>query len=410
MKKIILLFILIFSFSNTYAAWTWDTQDATEGSVNEDIIITKNESKENESTDVNKIYEDKKSELKDAEEDLKKYKEIEELENSKKEELPDYNWKIEEYDSKIKEIEKLKNDNSKLKEAEKEAYQKQIDALIKEKEKFKNENKEGEYNKKIDEKNNKIEEDNKKIDEKIENKKGDLKNSELNSLEDAKNQVKGKEQDVYDAKIDKAEVDLNSEDKEVAKDAAAILYDDWKKKYSENIDSINEKYDSQLKEQLENCSWSECSLIEKAIEEQRKKDINTENEKLAESREQLREKERAYANSAEWSADLTSFGFKISTSDLTPGQIWWNISWKDFDEKGNFVLGTIIQSLMMALWVLSVFIMTVGGGYIILNNGQDELLNKWKSIFMSWVYAMIIALSSYVVVAMVRFILYSNTN
>jgi len=82
--------------------------------------------------------------------------------------------------------------------------------------------------------------------------------------------------------------------------------------------------------------------------------------------------------------------------------------WSNTSEWANVLLGTIIQKLMVALGVLSVLIMTVGWGYIILYHGQDELLSKGKSIFMSWIIALVIALSSYMIVGLLRFILYNN--
>jgi hypothetical protein len=63
--------------------------------------------------------------------------------------------------------------------------------------------------------------------------------------------------------------------------------------------------------------------------------------------------------------------------------------------------------MMIALGSLSVLIMTIWGWYIIMHNWQDELLSKWKSIFMSWVYAMSVALSSYYIISIVRYLLYS---
>jgi hypothetical protein len=78
----------------------------------------------------------------------------------------------------------------------------------------------------------------------------------------------------------------------------------------------------------------------------------------------------------------------------------------DTKQNVNYALGTIIQTLMIALWSLALLIMTVGAGYIVLHHGQDELLSKWKSIFMSWVYALVVALSSYYLVAIFRYILF----
>lgn len=72
----------------------------------------------------------------------------------------------------------------------------------------------------------------------------------------------------------------------------------------------------------------------------------------------------------------------------------------------NYTLGTIIQKLMIALWVLAVLIMTVWAGYIIMYHGQDELLSKGKSIFMSGITSLVVALSSYYLVSILRYILY----
>lgn len=110
-------------------------------------------------------------------------------------------------------------------------------------------------------------------------------------------------------------------------------------------------------------------------------------------------------NSTFWNNDLTSSWFTINVSDISP---WIDSEWSDTEERINWLLWTIIQTMMIALWVLSVFIMTIWAWYIILHNWQDELLSKWKSIFMAWVYSMIIALSSYLIIYIVRQILYST--
>jgi hypothetical protein len=46
---------------------------------------------------------------------------------------------------------------------------------------------------------------------------------------------------------------------------------------------------------------------------------------------------------------------------------------------------------------------------MIFYHGQDELLSKGKSIFMSGLIALIVALASYYIVSLVRFILYSGS-
>ncbi|MDD2907854.1 MAG: hypothetical protein PHH98_04385 [Candidatus Gracilibacteria bacterium] len=105
------------------------------------------------------------------------------------------------------------------------------------------------------------------------------------------------------------------------------------------------------------------------------------------------------------SGDLTSSDFQINVDDISPGIVGQGSTTK---ERVNWLLGTFIQNMMIALGILSVFIMTIGSGYMILHNGQDELLSKGKSIFMSGVYAMIVALTSYYLIAIVSYLLYKN--
>ncbi len=97
--------------------------------------------------------------------------------------------------------------------------------------------------------------------------------------------------------------------------------------------------------------------------------------------------------------------FKINVWSVTPWNLW--MEWESIEERTNWVLGTIIQRMMIALWVLSVLMMTIWAWYIILNNWQDELLSKWKSIFMSWIYSILIALASYYLVAIIRYMLFA---
>lgn len=105
-----------------------------------------------------------------------------------------------------------------------------------------------------------------------------------------------------------------------------------------------------------------------------------------------------------WPDDLTSTDFIINVDSISP---WINSKWSNTTERVNWILWTLIQNMMIWLWILSVLIMTIWSGYIIFHNWQDELLSKGKSIFMSWVYAMIIALTSYYLISIVRYMLYS---
>lgn len=104
--------------------------------------------------------------------------------------------------------------------------------------------------------------------------------------------------------------------------------------------------------------------------------------------------------------DSSSFQIDVSSSGGILGWMWFTPE-GDTSQVINRTLGTIIQKLMVALWVLAVLIMTVWAGYIIMYHGQDELLSKGKSIFMAGITSLVVALSSYYLVSILRFILYN---
>jgi hypothetical protein len=83
-----------------------------------------------------------------------------------------------------------------------------------------------------------------------------------------------------------------------------------------------------------------------------------------------------------------------------------SLRWDDTTERTNNLLWVVIQNMMIALGAISILIMTVWAWYMVLHNWQDELLSKWKTIFMAGIYSMLVALGSYYLVALIRFILY----
>lgn len=119
------------------------------------------------------------------------------------------------------------------------------------------------------------------------------------------------------------------------------------------------------------------------------------------------EAKRAYDQSEESEWDIKSTGFKINVDSISP---WMDVQGGTAKENVNYALSTIIQTMMVLLWSAALLVMTIGAGYIVLHHGQDELLSKWKSIFMSWVYALIVALSSYYLIAIFRYILFQWNN
>jgi len=111
---------------------------------------------------------------------------------------------------------------------------------------------------------------------------------------------------------------------------------------------------------------------------------------------------------------LTETSFMLDTTSIfwpwKSKKNWnWDANWWTSKRAINGLLGTIIQKLMIALGTISLLIMSIWAGYIILYHGQDEYLSKWKWIFVAGLTSLVVALSSYLLVNLVRFILYSTT-
>jgi len=102
---------------------------------------------------------------------------------------------------------------------------------------------------------------------------------------------------------------------------------------------------------------------------------------------------------------LKDSSFMIETWKLWLG--WTEINtWWTAENTIEDWLEIIVNKMMIALWVLTLFIMTIGWWYMIFAHGQDDLLNKWKSIFTSWLIALVVALSSWIIMKIVISLLY----
>lgn len=112
-------------------------------------------------------------------------------------------------------------------------------------------------------------------------------------------------------------------------------------------------------------------------------------------------------NKLDESQNITSEKFTINTDIFS---VWWEQLKNSGDGTSkwliNSVLWEIIKKLMIVLWIISLFIMTIWAWYMILFHGQDEYLSKWKNIFIAWITSLVIALSSYYLVNLVWYILY----
>lgn len=105
-----------------------------------------------------------------------------------------------------------------------------------------------------------------------------------------------------------------------------------------------------------------------------------------------------------WEGKLKDSDFMINTNAFVP----WNKfnEWWFIKEKLQNWLWTIIQRLMIPFWVLAVLVMVIWAGFMILSNGNDETLNKWKKIFKMSIFSLCLALSSYVAVELLKYALY----
>lgn len=104
--------------------------------------------------------------------------------------------------------------------------------------------------------------------------------------------------------------------------------------------------------------------------------------------------------------DVTDTSFEIPVQDFTFGGTQFLGEGKGTTEVVGSVLSTTLEKLIVIFGALAAFIMTIGAGYMIIYHGQDDLLSRWKSIFMAGVIALVIALSAGIIVRLFTYILY----
>lgn len=96
--------------------------------------------------------------------------------------------------------------------------------------------------------------------------------------------------------------------------------------------------------------------------------------------------------------------FMVNTDTFS---IWWTWLKKDsWKNTINNVLWNVIQKLMIVLWTISFWIITIWWYFMVTSHWDDSLLTKWKNILKWWIISLFVALSSYYIVNMVSYILY----
>jgi hypothetical protein len=116
----------------------------------------------------------------------------------------------------------------------------------------------------------------------------------------------------------------------------------------------------------------------------------------------------ANSNKCTWTGSLCSSWYMIKTSELWLPSTF-NKTWKKWakDTVNNVLINTI-QKLMIAFWVLSLLVMTIGWWYMIFAHGQDNLLSRWKGIFTAGLISIMIALSAWIIMKIVIYLLYNS--
>lgn len=152
------------------------------------------------------------------------------------------------------------------------------------------------------------------------------------------------------------------------------------------------------------CIDWDCTETSKEIRKEIDKRLNEQAKQAASESAKVRDS----ACQSSWNCfDKTNF--TIETTSMF--DFWWwltsQVNWSDSKAKIQSVLSIIIQKMMIVLWIISLFIMTVWAWYMITYHWEDELLSKWKTIFKAWIIALVVALSSYYLVSLIRYIIYN---
>ena len=105
------------------------------------------------------------------------------------------------------------------------------------------------------------------------------------------------------------------------------------------------------------------------------------------------------------SSDITKQSFKVSVDTFSP--LWTNLVKWSSKQNIDSLLATILNVLILFIGVAAVFFMSIWAWYMIIYHGQDELLSKWKTIFTSWLIALVVALSAWLIIRLFIFILYN---
>lgn len=105
-------------------------------------------------------------------------------------------------------------------------------------------------------------------------------------------------------------------------------------------------------------------------------------------------------------ADFSSPEFEINVSDFTPmGRDI--VEGDSLKTKSENLLLEIIEILMVSIWVISLLVISIGAWYMIFYNWKEDFLTKWRNMIYTGLLALLIALSSFYIINLIRYILYN---
>ncbi|NDK07709.1 hypothetical protein EOM39_00510 [Candidatus Gracilibacteria bacterium] len=108
----------------------------------------------------------------------------------------------------------------------------------------------------------------------------------------------------------------------------------------------------------------------------------------------------------EGDSDFSKPTFTITTSDIAPIGAD-KVPGGTLKQKADNFLVDVIGILMVSIGVIALLVVTIGAGYMIFYNGKEEFLTKGRNMIYTGFLALFIALSSYYLMNLVRYILYS---
>jgi len=115
-------------------------------------------------------------------------------------------------------------------------------------------------------------------------------------------------------------------------------------------------------------------------------------------------------NWKKWETMLHCSQFKIDVETFSPWtketlkkarEGWWKT-----EETTIILLQVIIINMIIVFWVLSLFVMTIGWGFMIFHAWEESHLTKWKTMLKYWIISLVLALASWIMVKMVNWLLY----